>query len=92
MTRDELIRAVVTEIDRQSPNLISASMSIIDLVLEEAAKVAEGRYPAVSAYDERSPLYGSDLDPDRSDLGRGQASGRSNAASAIRALKGNRHE
>lgn len=40
MTRDELIRAVVTEIDRQSPHLISASMSIIDLVLEEAARTA----------------------------------------------------
>jgi len=57
-------------------------------VLEEAAKVAKGPWPSVSQYDERSPRYGADLNPDRSDYGRGKQAGRQEAEIAIRSLKG----
>lgn len=55
-------------------------------VIEQCAKVADGQYAAVSQYDERSVFYGSDLNPDRSEFGRGRQAGREDAAKAIRAL------
>jgi hypothetical protein len=53
--------------------------------LEMAAKIAQGPYPARSRYSEESPFYGSDLDPDRSEFGRGKQAGREAASAAIRA-------
>ena len=51
--------------------------------MEEAAKIAAGSYPDESRYDPRSPLYGMDLNPDRSEFGRGKEAGRKEAAAAI---------
>ena len=59
-----------------------------DEALEEAARVAAGPYVSRSLYDERSPFFGSDLNPDRSELGRGQQIGREAAAAAIRQMIG----
>ena len=53
--------------------------------MKEAARIAAGSYPDESRYDPRSPLYGMDLNPDRSEFGRGKETGRKEAAAAIRA-------
>jgi len=60
--------------------------AMIRAALDEAANVARGGYKSTSSYDQNSPFYGMDLDPDRSEFGRGKDRGRENAAETIRSL------
>lgn len=73
--------AAITEITRLRAELAAARRE----GMEDAAKIAAGSYPDDSRYDPRSPLYGMDLNPDRSEFGRGKEAGRKEAAAAIRA-------
>jgi hypothetical protein len=60
--------------------------AIVRAALERAANAARGEYKSTSLYDQNSPFYGMDLNPDRSDFGRGKDRGRENAAKNIRSL------
>lgn len=73
------VKQAIAEITRLRAELDTARRQ----GMEEAAKIAAGSYPDESRYDPRSPLYGMDLNPDRSEFGRGKEAGRKEAAAAI---------
>jgi hypothetical protein len=86
----DLLRRAAYAIDGIAPAPVATADEIIRAAgivegLEMAAKIAQGPYPARSRYSEESPFYGSDLDPDRSEFGRGKRAGREAANTAIRA-------
>ena len=60
--------------------------AVLAIALRAAAEEAKGPYPSTSKYDDRSVFYGSDLNPDRSEFGRGKQAGREAAGAALRTL------
>lgn len=60
--------------------------AVLTIALAAAAEVAKGPYASTSKYDDRSVYYGSDLNPDRSEFGRGKQAGREAASSILRTV------
>ena len=65
---------------------VRATSAVLAIALAAAADVAKGPYASTSKYDDQSVYYGSDINPDRSEFGRGKQAGREAASSILRTI------